>query len=527
MLQTIKNNKKLVSLYILAGIFFFVYSFLAFSAFDKPVKLNSPDEVANYFFAKRFAETGQISFFEPQNLLAGDVIHPRAMESINGKVVPTSFLGMILLYGFLAKIFGVWIILFLTPLLAAIGVLFFYGLIKKIFDEPIAYFSSLLLFFLPPLWYFSAKSMYHNVGFLVFLIISLYLLSNRCKNYFLKFLGSGIFLGLALSFRISEFLWVLRGYFILFLYYKKEIKIKYFIFFILGCFLALAPTFYYNNVLYGSYFSTGYTAGTEIASIEAGNDFSLIEYVTSIFGFHPRLSLSNFFNYVFKLFWFFTVPALVGFFFLFKKKFNNQLARRQKAYFSIYTLTSLWLIIFYGSYSIQDNISYSEITIGNSYVRYWLSIYIFALPLMVLFFKKIFSTKVGKIIALFLSTIYILFSINIVMFCGEESILNVKKNILQYKEFSKEILQKTEVNSVIISKYEDKILFPERKVINFKYQNYEIFDNIAKIIDSTPVYYYNKLIGPKDIEYIKDRKIKEYGLKLESVGSGLYKVIKK
>ncbi|MCK5459773.1 glycosyltransferase family 39 protein, partial [Candidatus Parcubacteria bacterium] len=190
MKQRIKNNWQIVSLSILAGIFLFVYSFLSIATQNENSKFNSPDETANYFFAKRFAETGKISYFEPLNLEAGDIIRPRSAQSMDGKIAPTSFLGIILLYGFIAKIFGVWIIPFLTPFLAIIGVLFFYKLIKKIFDKNIAFFSSLFLLFCPAFWYYSEKSMYHNIGFVVFLIIGIYFFSAKTAAV------SGLFFGL-------------------------------------------------------------------------------------------------------------------------------------------------------------------------------------------------------------------------------------------------------------------------------------------------------------------------------------------
>lgn len=513
MKQWLKNNLRIISLSILAGFFFFVYSFLTLATYDKNLKFNSPDETANYFFAKRFAETGKIAYFEPINLEVGDIVHPRSTQSMDGKIAPTSFLGIILLFGLIAKIFGIWIIPFLTPLLAVVGILFFYKLIKKIFDKNIAFFSSLMLFFCPSFWYFSEKSMYHNIGFAVFLIIGLYFFS--AKNAAI----SGFFFGLAIAFRNSEILLLALSLLILFLYYKKKIKFKQIALFFLAFILPLLPIFYFNSQLYGNPLTNGYTVNIKNTENEAlGIFFSLIS-IFFPFGFYPLKALTNFYNYFIQLFWFLSVPSILGFIIFLK----NEKTKIQKAYLLLSCLISLWLIFYYGSWQIKDNISASEIIIGNSYVRYWLLIYIFALPLLVIFLKKLSDQK-KRFFAFALIFTYLIFSINTVMFQGEESIWAVKKNISSYQKTANKVFATTEKDAIIITEYGDKIFFPQRKVIRNEVADYSVFKKINKI--TTSVYYYNTLINEADVKYINDKKIKEYGLNLEKTIDGLYKINK-
>src|SRR3972149_1384438 len=63
---------------------------------------NSPDELANHFFATEFASTGRLFVFEPLNIDLGDALHPRSMVSASGRIMPISFLGMPVIYGILA-----------------------------------------------------------------------------------------------------------------------------------------------------------------------------------------------------------------------------------------------------------------------------------------------------------------------------------------------------------------------------------------------------------------------------------------
>ena len=83
-----------------AAVFFFLYSFLSFESIKDPsIRLNSPDETANYFFSRLYATTGKLGYSEPLLAATEHFLHPRSMTGVNGTVVPVSFVGMPLLYG--------------------------------------------------------------------------------------------------------------------------------------------------------------------------------------------------------------------------------------------------------------------------------------------------------------------------------------------------------------------------------------------------------------------------------------------
>src|SRR3989338_5706310 len=112
-----------LAIFVLAAIFAAIYSWLSFVS-GPPVGgriFNSPDETANFYFTKLFAESGQLAVENPLPVDLG----PRAMRAEGGRLSPGIFLGIILLYGAIAKVFGSWIIIYLTPLFSFFGVLFF------------------------------------------------------------------------------------------------------------------------------------------------------------------------------------------------------------------------------------------------------------------------------------------------------------------------------------------------------------------------------------------------------------------
>ena len=224
--KIIKNIGKIAPkdkfLFVIIGfsvIFFLMTSILPnFQEKNNFLKFFSPDENANYVFTKLYAQTDNLYVFEKYNLIAEDIVRPRSYISENGFIKPVSFLGMTIYYGFLAKIFGVGIIPYLTPFFASLALIFYYLLIKKLFGSKNAFISSLLLFSFPVLIYYSTRSLFHNVLFLSFLIIALYFLAvlfdkrittpeKDKNNYFRKLFYfdfliaslSGLFFGLAIA----------------------------------------------------------------------------------------------------------------------------------------------------------------------------------------------------------------------------------------------------------------------------------------------------------------------------------------
>jgi hypothetical protein len=172
--------KKIVTHHITWLIALSVLFFLAVSSFNfitqdaDFVKWLSPDETANYVLTKLYGQTGSLIIFEKYNLYVDDIMRPRSFRSDYGSIKPVSFLGIILIFGSIVKFTTFKIIPYLTPLFASIGIIYYYLLVRKLFNKNIALVSSVILTFFPVYTYYSARSMFHNVLFLVFLIIGVY-----------------------------------------------------------------------------------------------------------------------------------------------------------------------------------------------------------------------------------------------------------------------------------------------------------------------------------------------------------------
>jgi len=547
-----KEKREFFILIFLAVIFFFVYFSFYFSTapeadLSSPLKFNSPDETSNYFFIKQYAEKGILRVFEPLNFAAENKIQPRSMAVVNGYLVPGGFLGIILIFGWLAKIFGIKIIFYLTPLFAVLAVLCFYQIIKRIFDSRIAFWSALLLFFHPAFWYFSARGLFPNVLFISLLIIGFYFLIYRIPlNSFLKKRGkspprsspggeggggiyinyilAGLFFGLAMTVRLSEIIWVAGAVLLLFLIYRKNLKWQQVVLFLIFIFLTFSPIFAYNQIFYGSPFLTAYNLGDEnIRSVENQSVGWLVSFSRYVFpfGFYPRNVFKNFSDYFVGMFWWLAVPLAVGVSVFIKKLIDGKLDKKIQTYLFLYFFISLFLFVYYGSWLFYDNPA-REVSVGTSYVRYWLPIYILSLPFIIITLTKFIDWSRGgkkKLLIISLCLIYFLFSFKLIFLDRNDGLSVVKAHVREYNLIFQEVNRLIEPEAVIIVDRADKIFFPEHRVIwpSRDDKTYKLIPQLVKIL---PLYYYGLPLPKKEIDYfyaeklnpeIKIIKIRDFG----------------
>ncbi len=579
-----------VILVILAVVFFLgTSSYNYFTQSPDFVKWGAPDENANYVFTNLYAQTGEIKIFEKYNIHARDIIHPRSIRSDLGNLKPVSFLGIILIFGTIAGFTSYTVIPFLTPFFGAVGLIFFYLLVKSLFGRRNAFISAFLLASFPPLVYYSARSMFHNVLFVSLLVIGLYfsvLMVNKYKkpltfkDFFNKKLSqldwlawiwsalAGLAVGLATATRTSELLWLMPAFFILWLFNIRKIGLVKLIIFLCFAFLAFLPTFYWNQILYNSPLNGGYpemnrsiadlqTAGVDLMSSTVfGKIASLKSILADIktkifyFGYQPEQSWQMFIHYFVKMFYWLFWPALLGFF-LFVQRFDKW-KYKYWAYLSAYLLTSLILVLYYGSWEFHDNPDPNSFTIGNSYTRYWLPVYMGAIPFASMFIirftralfpyrtnqeKIYYSKKNGNLIPLKLRkylkrpgrlllinsvrivivAVIFFISITFLLYGFEEGLIYSAANAKKTKQEYNKILDLNEPNSVIITQYHDKILFPQRKVVAGLFDNEKINKIYARIAEILPLYYYNFDLNNETIAYLNSSPLKRAGLKINKV----------
>lgn len=586
--MNIKRKNNLIIVCFLALMFFLFTSL--FISFNQPeggyYRWSSPDESANYYFTLNYANNKSLSSYDPAGIITQGWTTPRSMRNDSGFIKPVSFLGIIIVFGSLASFFGNFLIPILTPLFAAIGIIVFYLLTKKLFNDKIALYSAFLLSFFPVYIYYSIRALFHNVLFIVFFLLGLYFISSiflknkekvegfkvsfaeKIRKFFgfsggykkyLSFLSSflaGIFIGLAIITRTSELLWLLPFLLIWWIFYFKKVSFLDVVVFLSAIFFALLPSAYYNQILYGSYFYGGYnelnTSVNEISNISSGlfSSFNLSFLRESLlklydlifyFGFKPRQSLSIFNDYVVKMFPFIFWPGVFGFLLVFIK---NTYKRKRKINFYILAglFVSFFLVMYYGSWKFSDNPGVGRVTIGNSYTRYWLPIYLWLMPLaswfLVYFSEALFSfNKIAKKTAYYLKLglqsvfilIYIIFSLSFVFFGSEEGLVYWRYNNILDKNMAKVAISKTEEDAIVVTRHFDKLIFPDRRVIVASFPDDDLSLAVSKLVDIYPVYYLHFTLNENDIKYLNERRLNQHNLEIEAlamtgINTYLYKI---
>ena len=558
---------------ILAIVFFIgTAGYNYFNHQDNFVKWASPDETANYIITKLYSQTGEMTIFEKYNLYAQDIIRPRSFRSDFGNLKPVSFLGIILIYGKIASMTSYKILPFLTPFFASLGIIFFYLLIKHFFNKRNALMSCFLLAVFPPFIYYSIRSMFHNVLFISLLIAGFYftalIITDKRKRGWIYSAISGLLIGLAIITRSSELLWLLPVLIIIWLFNIKKFGITKLIIFLCFLFSALLPAMYWNQILYNSPINSGYPDMNQsiINIASAGNDliktaiignidnykelFKKIKNNIFYFGFHPRQSLNMMRHYFMNMFYYLFWPAILGLF-LFIQQIHKW-KRKHWMYIIAYFILFIILLFYYGSWELHDNPDINSFTIGNSYTRYWLPIYLCALPFASLFIirftkalfngntetappqfaaanwggtvsvftkyfkwpEKIFFINCARV--LIVGIIYFI-SLTYVLYGSEEGLVYAGLNHEQSKNEADKILNLTERNSVIITRYHDKLLFPERMVIVGLFNDINMNLIYSKLTNYLPVYYYNFSLPAKDMKYLNNKRLKEVNLQIYKV----------
>jgi ABC-type multidrug transport system fused ATPase/permease subunit len=543
-MKWLQKNKIKVILGTLCVVFFVIYSYLPLSQIIQSdisvneigMRFNTPDEVMNFHFTNISVDENKMYYIEPYNLVANGVVFPRWAKPLGDKITLGTFQGIILIYGSIAKVFSKSVIPFLTPIFAIIGVLFFYGIIKYIFNRKIALISSILMFVFPGFIYYASRTMFHNVLFLSLLLGGIYFLLkmldiDKIKSKYIYSVLTGLFFGLSLITRTSEIVWVLLIVLIILGFNFKKIQWKYFLISLIIFILCFIPILSNNKALYGSYLATGYSRviSENLEEISHAEQIGLTEAILLPFGFHPRVIVTHsIYKYFIQLFYFWIILFIFGLVWFFKSKKT----KNQKMYFWFFSISSIFIVVYYGSWFFQDSLDPKLVSVGSSYVRYFLPIYIFALPFVGFLLIKLWEVRKkvwNKALVVVLMLCILGFSCNMIYSEKPESLVQIKNNLLQHRIQAKDIVSKTHPDDIILTDVSnDKVVFPERKHLIVP-QNGDELKPVKTLLEFTDVWFFYR---SKDInvEYFNENKFNPYGLQIidpqEINGGGvLFKVI--
>ncbi len=548
-MKLLKINKSSVAisvfLIIIGGLFFIGTSAYSY-CIQRPgfVKWSSPDETANYYFSKLWAETGSLIAQSPIDVPEGVLVRPRSFKVVDNTLRPVSFVGLPLLYGFLARLSSVDILPYLTPFFAVLGLLAFFGIVRRLFNLPTAIIGTTLAAFFPVYWYFTAKSMFHNVLFAACGLIACYcglraldrlrLARHQSVSYFPALIWlavSGLAFGWAIATRTSELLWLIPIALILVIAYFKEIGWYRWLWWASWSWIGMLPAVYWNIILYDHWYGGGYpTMSQSIATISQtslslfnfhnlADKFTVLWQTIFHFGFWPKQSLTMFQHYVIEMFPWLMPLALIGILvFIFHRR---QWKKDKWLYLFLWILASVFLVLYYGSWTFNDNPDASHFTIGNSYTRYWLPLYLGALPwaaeglwqLANFLFRRRLVKPIVTLAVIGISC----WSLHFTAVGSEEGLkFTAERQVADYHLWS-EVLSRTEDDSIIITLYQDKLFFPERQVLVGLFDNNVMNRYYGNLLKKWPVYYFSFRFSDDALEYLNNRRLPPFGYKLEKI----------
>lgn len=488
---TAAPGKRRRILLVLAGAMFVVYNGLM--SIGLPAKFASPDESANYLFIKSFATRSSLSLPSPLTV-PGGIVGPRSMLTGEGELLPASFLGMPLLYGALARAIGMWVVPILTALFTYGALLALYGLFARVFTKQIALVSSVLVALHPAVWYATMRGMFHNMLFIDFTIFGAYAMVRGFETVAsrspLWFGLSGLSFGAAIAVRSSEVLWIGAALMaVMFAQRTNSALRRGWWAFIAGGLLPVIIIMVTNQHLYGHPLSFGYSGGVSSADTLAGLTSTIADKISGLlfpFGFHPLRALSNFVDYSLRLFWFPSILSILGLVIVMRTK---GLTVMQRWFYLGAAAVSAWLILYYGSWTIQDSPNPRAVTIGTSYARYWLPVYILMMPLTAVFLLRLpqVASRFGRALTVVILCSLWFISALTAVFDPLEGALALRSEVASYGQHDERAGAITPSNAVIISTRGDKEFFPERSVITSVETPVQL-KQLRELLSKVPVY---------------------------------------
>jgi len=488
---------------------------------------NSPDETAVAFFAKNMAYTGKLWRPEAYNLFQTDTVHPRSILSLDGYLVPGSFYGAIMFFGLFYKLIGPTAYALGTPLLTVLAAFGVFFAMRRLCDERIAFFAEILFLANPIVWYFASRGLYPNLIFVDLAIIGMTMLYLEPWQKMMRGRGNAILgmlidntagmfvLGIAFLVRPVEFIWLFPIAIAIILVGRKKIYWpRYIVWGVIGG--AFFGALLFTNIhLYGGPFSSGYSVGSTMPgiSVPAAATTSRLPQIISAprpfvlpFGFHPRLALTNLWNYLVAFSWWLPVLAAIGYL-LTKDRSNRRLFGRG----FVFTLAILG--IYYGSGIFNDS-SVSQWTIGSSYLRYFLPAFVLLVPLAAFGVERV--SRRGRWVAPAVLAVFIGLGVWTVYFRSPESLVPMHATLDRYTTIKAYVLKETQQESVIVTERSDKVFFPERRVV-LNLRDKATLDQLPRL-SVHGLYYYGITIAENELPKI-NKELGDRGLQLGRIKS--------
>lgn len=451
---------------------------------QRPAAFISPDETANYFFTAVVREVGSPVVASVSNATWETMLlHPRAVAvrdlDDGAAFVPASFMGLPLLYGFLAKIIGLRGTGLFAILFSLLSIPFLFAICKKLWSVHIAWLASGLLLLHPAWWYFQGRPYYHNGLFTVMAIMATYFLvrvfsAERAAQRWWWYAAGGALYGAAAAVRTIEMLWMVGVAAVVMVAYRQRVRWTYAAVGAACAVLFFSPILFLNNDFFGDPLSFGVYASDPVAgdSVQQAATAVASKFHSALFPFGIDLGLTvqKAWTYGFEFYWWLTVPALAGFLFQLARKVRGRDWRAVAALVAL-GLGGAYLLIYYGSWLIYDIADTSVDHISSSVVRYWLPLYVAGMPFAALVYHALWRrwremSAAGAMLLAGCAVFVMLAAVGWqVLYEPLDGQLTLQRNLEQFVRMRSTASSALPADAIIVSGKGDKIFFPQWSVL--------------------------------------------------------------
>jgi hypothetical protein len=480
-------------------VFVFFYLLLNWTSIQTK-QFNSPDETANYYFLERLAESNEVPVLQKWE---SNAVHPRSTLVWRDSLVPVSFTGFLYIFILIYKFFGIiGVILTLGVLLWLFYCLWFRWL-KDSQSKKLAIIATILLFFNPALFYYALHPFYHNFIFILFAFLGI-IFYFRKKTWADRL--ASVLLIFALWVRPIEIIWLLPLLISTWIYLKWGWKKSIIHLLVIGI-TSLTLFALSNYLVYGDPILFGYI----LPNLDGGMENDLSLSLSSGILFNLKTIILNVRDFFFILFWPWAALLVLSLITIIMTWARQ--SRFIKWNVISWFMVSSILFVYYGSWSLNEHIVSGTVSIGNSFVRYWLPVYLLSIPFIAYLLALMWKFKLKYFVIAIL--IFLSFwSINSTFFEHDDSFYYVNQNLQSYikeKDYIKLFIP--EENSVVVIDREDKILFPYYAVMHMsEFRNVEVLVEIAGLLNKdVNVFYYGFTLPERDMEYLHREVLPAYG----------------
>lgn len=437
---------------------------------------------------ERLRETGTAKVSEP---LAPTFpwLHPRSYVAVGEALLPVGFLGWPWWLSQFSRFLPMSILPVLASLLAASGVIPWYLLLRRKFGPFAAWWGTALAWTFPPVLLYLNRSFFTHVPQLTFAIWALWLLllsaeksqpSSR-KGIVMR-LVAGLLLGIALSFRPIEAVWLLP---LFYLTHRQFASLTWqaWIQVVCGTLIGILPLAFAQASTYGRWFRVGYWLRSNpdpSALVPSAAPAAPWYLGIAPYGIHPRAIWWNIRSFYVSALWPWLIAVVVGcvysgFIFirltshalvsnLFKRRLIQLVG--QKVACLILGFSIGWLLLIYGSGLYTDHIRVGAVTIGNSFLRYTLPFgFIFAW-FVAHFARRVEGLRPSRILFSLMGSLLIVAGIYGAFFHDDESLIQTRREVQRYTEIHTATRDYFKPGDVILSDRSDKIFFPTFRAVS-------------------------------------------------------------